>query len=246
MHYYPTKDVKMAKYALLSATYLTPLEFKDIETVCQIPLIQSLVFPADWSQSATLRMRLMRGSDFHLGLLLPSEHPNLRSIYFICVNGMKFSCSIMNPRKGSSNTVVLQFTDEHISQGIISHNVLKAVILALHPVVQSDRVRVGPLKKRETYEPTYFQGPGESQYGLSLGWMTYYSDQIVQWIGRDKFDALGKIIKVEPFASGLLVQLTDEPFDYDNPVHEALELKVIETLELFRFVKPHPMWKKQG
>lgn len=103
-------------------------------------------------------------------------------------------------------------------------------IQALHPdeamirEVQNDR-NIG-MKRRGLHPKHPFERP------RMLHWFHYLNAKKVELLGGFDHCLKTPAFKVEPFCDGLLFQLTEDPFDTNNPEHERIQARAMEYLAM--------------
>ena len=135
------------------------------------------------------------------------------------------------------DTVGLHFRDQHLTESIINLEILKKVVVEVIPAFRintansSDTLRYKYLKNL-----SFIETPHGSRI-VALGWMSYFGKELVEHIGRDRFDRLETCAEKIEIDDGILVVLQEEPFRYDNESHREREAQAIAELGLEDFVQ---------
>jgi hypothetical protein len=79
----------------------------------------------------------------------------------------------------------------------------------------------------------YFNTPQMRRYPIQLGWLNYFGRELVEFIGRDKLEAVEGYTTV-PHADGGITLTYAKDFDAHDPDHQFIEAKAIEQLGLTR------------
>ena len=83
----------------------------------------------------------------------------------------------------------------------------------------------------------YFRETGGLDVPKIVTWITWITSEQVKIIGEKRIDLIRDFVKVRDFEGGVLVTLLDEPFDFENPKHQAIRIEVEDRLgltELYR------------
>lgn len=141
-------------------------------------------------------------------------------------------------------SVALEFNRSDIEDGIVTREDLINIIGELVPIIRTHTSRATDtaiIKYRKMRE--FFQGPVRSHI-IDLGWLSYFGPDLVDHLGRERFEKLQTCVEKTETNGGYLIVLQDEIFDTSNPDHLARQAKAIEELGLRDFlVPPRPKLK---
>jgi hypothetical protein len=204
------------------------------------PTIQRLVFPASLPVAPGKAIRLETLGEFELSLV-PREFytEDLVNIPLEGINGIEFSVTIHFLRGSQTKDVInLLFTSEHLKNHTISNAHLKALAEEVIPIFQCNHLSVYDETIIQYQErPKYFAGPHGKNYPVEIGWMTYFGPELVEFLGRAKFDAMQTCAEKYDLYGGVLVILQETPFQADEASHREREAKAIAELGLDEFTK---------
>jgi len=150
------------------------------------------------------------------------------------VNGSEFTFSVKKDNLYLHETVVaVLFTQEPLEAGLLTLDALKQTIVDMAKVINIGYANVYDttiLKYRRLQ--SYYGPPGEKAYPLEIGWIAYFAPPLVDFLGRERFDNFKTYHEKIEVNGGILVVLTEEPFDASNPEHREREAQAIAELGL--------------
>ncbi len=203
-----------------------------ISQILSCPTIARIIFPAILSQLDGQTFRIADPQAFDISQIVaewsnePFAHLTLNGD-----TGVQFRTLIYWEASVTPNVFNLRFSDDHLRQGTISFPVLKQLIEEVVPVFKCDRLSIYPLVSGPQVQ--YFEGPGETYFPIKLGWMTYFGEELVSFLTPKRFENLESFeVKLVDLTGGILVTLSDRPFDPDNPEHWLREAAAISELGL--------------
>lgn len=131
-----------------------------------------------------------------------------------------------------------QFTDQQFAEGQISFKTLRQLAIDMQQQFQAKHIN---LFEGNRYNFTgvlpYFKVE-ELTYPCTLGWMSYFGQEIVDYVGRERFERLQTCHEKLELDGGYLVILQEEPMLYSNEAHRTREAQALAELGLHDFVKP--------
>ena len=206
-----------------------------IEVISQIltcPTIARIIFPATLSKLDGQTLRIADPQAFDISQIV-AEWSNELFVH-VTLNGdtgTQFTTAIYLEESVPPNVFNLRFSDDQLKQGKISFPVLKKLIEEVVPVFKCDRLSIYPLVSGPQVQ--YFLGPNETYYPIKLGWMTYFGEELVNFLTPKCFENLESFEERSvDLAGGILVALSNGPFDPNNPKHWQREAAAISELGL--------------
>ncbi|NEP40579.1 MAG: hypothetical protein F6K35_15600 [Okeania sp. SIO2H7] len=185
-----------------------------------LPTVSKLIFPATLPTHPQKGIELNYASEFDFNLV-PQEFSAESQIRIPLYgkNGIKFSCSIDEGEEIIvPNVVNFKFNSEHLDRGIVSLDKMLALLAEVIPVFQG--VHASVYCQDLDAEPRYYRTTNSRYYPIEINWVNYFGAEIVNILGRKRFDVLKSCAYKYDFHDGILVILQDDPFDLDNSEHK--------------------------
>ena len=88
----------------------------------------------------------------------------------------------------------------------------------------------------EIEERPYFDDD-EMKILRMIHWITWLTPRHLEKLGRSKIESIKDIVKVQDCAGGVLITLMPEPFENENPKHQAIRIEVEDRLGLMELYK---------
>ena len=215
------------KYILSIASYHGQ-ETSIVEELIRINPIKDLLFPARVAVSPSEYVTFHQVSDYSFSAIPDEFHPeNGFMVPFESNDGVKFRVTGFFTPQFIPSSVVFHFSLEHIVRGEIDVDIMAKIISDIIPIQRSDSAfmyDVDSGRRREAQN--YIIGPMDRKYALRFEWMTYYSDKVVEFLGRHRFEEISALTQVRKLNDGLLVILQDEPFNQTIKSHRLHRDKV--------------------
>ena len=83
----------------------------------------------------------------------------------------------------------------------------------------------------------YNRNIGELDIPEAINWITWITPSQVKIIGAEKIESIKDIVKVQDCVGGVLITLMPEPFENENPKHQAIRIEVEDRLGLTELYK---------
>ena len=140
------------------------------------------------------------------------------------------------------NTIVNQdFKQEHLESGVVSIPTLVSTILTMSQILDLESACVWDTEKVKYPEPRLQKfRVNNREYMTRIGWLSYFGAALVAGLGRERFDRLVTCHQKYEVNGGMMVILTEEPYDAHNPAHRERELQAIRELGLEALIPPRP------
>ena len=230
------------EYTLRIMTYTPTME--DVNRVIRTKVFQDLIFPGRLATGKNIRLDLASADEFDIGLIGNSFRNEFDSdnvgIYLRSDDGIKCSLAT-NPNEQILHTnLMLKFQEVHLISNLLNYDVLKEFMI---DVGQAYRGFAGLL-----FDPLFYKEERRDKYGrfelhqeksvkVEIGWMSYFGHEIVEFVGRERFERVQSAYEVSSLAHGaIFIGLQKETFDSSNPDHLAREKAVVDELGLLDFV----------
>lgn len=210
------------------------------------PIVQQLLFPGIVAFSETDQTIIHANNLQELHRIMDQQYdPDLKQTWFPLVSTKDHSLRITVEKifpttKYPGLYIKLQFTTEHLENNVINHNTLKQII--------TDTVQVLPVTymylNDGTVNPDIYQlykGPDDRAYWARIGWIYYYGQDLVSFIGEEKFEKLETYYEKIRLPPGYLITLTEEPFDIENNEHRERQQQALHELGIDDFPMKYPL-----
>ena len=210
----------MKNYAIAIMSF-SPKKPTIVKSILACPTVSKLVFPAILPTRPGGGIDLNSASEFDLNLV-PQEFfaKSLVNIPFDGKNGIKFSSTIYLKKTVVPNIINLEFNSHHLEEGIVNLDNLQALLTEIIPIFQADHASIYHQKIALDEEPRYYRTPDYKSYPLDMDWINYYGPEMINILGRWRFDALKSCAEKYDFHEGIMVILQEEPLDKDNAEHQ--------------------------
>ncbi|MBN1138591.1 MAG: hypothetical protein JXM73_18535, partial [Anaerolineae bacterium] len=130
------------------------------------------------------------------------------------------------------HNVHLLFTMEHWQTGLVTYDILKALLHELISVLQAEQADVYDRAIALKGNPLYFRDDKMRQYPVGLGWFTYFGKGLVKFLRYERFDALHTYAEKYDYNDGLMITLQKELFDEHDAAHRARREQAEHELKL--------------
>jgi|GEM_PF-6204427 len=207
-----------------------------IPEIISLPAIEDLVFPADIANKAAKdgKYYLQHASDFRVEMISTSLIND--SYTRVLFNGsVDFAVGLSSESRYSPETIAnCILSQQKIASQIIPGNLLTKAVQQLGLFFDDAYVNVTDLNARKYRESKSFVGFGDKRYPIDIGWMIYFGPDLVDIIGRAKFELVNDLVaeKIKFSNGGIYLKTVDEIYSVDNEKHRERENKIIETLGL--------------
>jgi len=192
---------------------------KTIKEIFECPSLRDLMFPLVIPRRDD-KVRLESPDEFQLGLLPPEfihdKHVNL-DVYG--EKGLPLSGTFHSQPSPSADVINSRFKTEDISRVGLTIPTLKSLFEELAPVFQTTHASVyNKASRRRDGRPRWFPGV---RYPYGIDWITYFGPEVIEYLGRERFDHLKSVHEMFEVNKGIIVILQEEPFLEDDPGHRA-------------------------
>ncbi len=210
----------MKNYAIAIVSF-SRLEPTVIKSILACPTISKLVFPATLPTHPGGGIDLHSAWEFDLNLV-PKEFyaKSLVNIPIDGKNGIKFSSTIYLKKTVVPNVINLEFNNQHLEEGIVNRDNIEALLTEIIPIFQTDRASVYHQKIATDEAPRYYRTPDYKSYPLDFDWINYFGPEMINILGRWRFNRLQSCAAKYNFHEGIMVILEEEPLDKDNEEHQ--------------------------
>ena len=212
----------MNDYAI-SIMSFSPKQPTIVKPVLACPTVSKLIFPALMYTNPDGGIDFNNASEFDLNLV-PKEYyaEGLVRIPIYGKNGIQFSSTIYEGEAVIPNVVVMKFNSQHLEEGIVTQDNLQALLTEIIPMFDADHASIYPRRKKgsKRVPPKYYRAPDYKYYPLDMHWINYFGPEMINILGRWRFNALKSSAKKYDFHEGIMVILQEEPLDKDNAEHQ--------------------------
>jgi hypothetical protein len=139
------------------------------------------------------------------------------------------------------NVINFIFPTEQLEKGRISVEDIKSLFAEVSSAFQVDHASLYPeLAKYQPPKgpPKTFAGPNHRTVSSRIGWFTYFGPELVDFIGRKRFDKLKTCAEKYNLGGGIMIILQHEPFSNSNPQHLKRQEKAEAELALYKLGGP--------
>lgn len=133
------------------------------------------------------------------------------------------------PDRPPSNVINFEFEDSHLESGEITMMNLKEIIQQLQPIFKIDSARLTVLEDRRPKAESIHL-PNGKRFTPTIGWMSYFGKDIVDYIGRERFENLQTYEEKEEIEGGFFIVLQKEPFRRSEESHLQREGQALAEL----------------
>lgn len=208
----------MRTYVIRLISYLST-DHHIVNKVLQYPMMSRLVLPATVSDlSMTTQYQIETAADFRVLPIFIDDGTLFCDL--VGSSGIKMGFTIAKSSRMHHN-VHLVFTMEHWQTGLVSYDILKALLHELIPVLQAEHADIYDRAIALKREPLYFRDDKMRQYPVGLGWFTYFGKGLVEFLHSERFDALHTFAEKYVYNEGLMITLQKELFDEHDAAHRA-------------------------
>lgn len=194
-----------------------------VKPVLACPTVSKLVFSAFMWTHIDGGIDFNNASEFDLNLV-PKEYyaEGLVNIPIDGKNGIKFSSTIYEGKTVVPKVVNLKFNSQHLEEGIVNLDILQALLTEIIPMFDTDHASIYPRRKKGSRRvpPKYYRAPNYKYYPLDMHWINYFGPEMINILGRWRFNALKSCAAKYNFHEGIMVILQEEPLDKDNEEHQ--------------------------
>jgi hypothetical protein len=215
----------MITYAIkiLSNTHHKELKEEILRSVLSCPTMSVLLFPATLVRKKD-RVTIQGVNQFRLSLI-PNE---MKRDQFITVNlagqsGLQFSARIHCIDTIFADSLQIRFSQSILRDNTISFPMLKSLLEEIIPVFRASHASlfdVGILKREN--RPINFP---KTRYPYGIDWITYFGPDMIEYLGRERFDQLKSVHDKYELNRGIMVILQEEPYVESNAQHRARQEK---------------------
>lgn len=220
-----------------------------IETVLALPEMQRLIFPAAHYPTSNYDDRILiinlhnfeTRHEYNLDNFLDKATTEQRTFFRLSSQDqVQLEVSIWYQELIIPNIVLIQFSEAHLygdNPPKITAATIKTLIHQLAPVFQPTEILV--------YDSTIYytpdvpdkkyriiQLPNQRKFDAQIGWMTFWAEPVVNFLGRERFERLSSCAEKIEMHGGFLLVLQHEPFRRDNAEHREREAQVLRELGL--------------
>lgn len=223
----------MNTYAVTFMSYLST-DHHIVNKVLQCPTVSRLVLPAAVSDlSMTPQYQIETAADFRVLPIFIDDG----TLYCRLVGSsdIKMGLTITNSSWIHHN-VHLIFAKEHWRTGLVSYEILRALLHELILVLQAEHAEVYDETITLRGSPLYFRDGKMRQYPVGLGWFTYFGKGLVEFLQHERFDALHTFAEKYEYNDGLMITLQKELFDEHDAAHRAKREQAEHELKLENLV----------
>ncbi|GAB4545289.1 MAG: hypothetical protein OHK0023_03340 [Anaerolineae bacterium] len=154
-------------------------------------------------------------------------------------DGLRLRINVYHRELISPNIVVIRFDESKLYGSALKIIPLQWRMLMdeLIPVFQPTEILV--------YDSTIYytpdvpdkkyriiQLPNQRKFDAQIGWMTFWAEPVVNFLGRERFERLSSCAEKIEMHGGFLLVLQHEPFRRDNAEHREREAQVLRELGL--------------
>ena len=225
----------MKRYSIVIWSY-APQTVEMFSLIFANNTLTKLVFPAKMyvGNDKSKEIYLSNSKEFSTSLISVEDYSKETGripLYLYPENGLKFSAAALPANSISPSVITLEFTAKHLQDSVCT---LEDIEMLLREIVFGFRVDQAylydtePIKIPEPgggfrmLKPNIYKRHGqEGHYRLELDWLTYFGNDYLDLIGRERFENLTTCYFKEELNNGILVILQKEPFDGTNPKHIA-------------------------
>jgi hypothetical protein len=168
-----------------------------------------------------------------------AQEPQIVVMTFFCLSGLEVSFTLYFTKTTLPNVFGIKFTSDHVNNNLINPKTLGMIIEQAiegfyldHATIYDEAIIQSlPYLKQ-------FKGPKGRKYPLELGWLTYFGSELVDLIGRDRFERL-QSYDIFPHTSGglTLVYKRELSLFKQDEDFQANELAAITQLGLASLLK---------
>ncbi len=195
-----------------------------VKSILACSTVSKLVFPAlMYTDPRGSRIDFNNAMEFDLNLV-PKEYyaEGLVRIPLYGKNEIQFSSTIYEGETVISNVINLKFNSQHLEEGIVNLDNLQALLTEIIPIFNADHASIYPRRKKGSLRvpPKYYRAPDYKSYPLDMDWINYFGPEMINILGRWRFNALKSGAAKYDFHEGIMVILQEEPLDKDNAEHQ--------------------------
>ena len=192
-----------------------------VYAVLKCPSVSKLVFPAQLPIAPRRKLLLNAPEEFDLALV-PKVFKSKSdlTVNLVGMNGIELGL-LISYEKSFSSTFELAMPLKDVKDGVVNFHDIKAVFMEVVHVFQAygGRVFYGGPKSEEERNAWFPQR--ELTINITLGWLTYYGQSVLDILGRDRFERLVTCKEKVSLNGGILIILQEEPLDMTNSEHVA-------------------------
>lgn len=187
-------------------------------------------FPAKLHISPKDFLKIELPNDFSRKLDTCGSYDNegLSFVKFHGQNNEEVSILIMNEISSIPSSVTIEWKN---ANALPSSERLEKLICSFIDQFSAEGARIVCdefIVSDEIYDRTV----NESVVPKAMNWITWLTPTYMKTIGEDKIESIKDIVKVQDCFGGYLVTLMPEPFENDNPKHQAIRKEVEDRLGL--------------
>lgn len=131
-----------------------------------------------------------------------------------------------------------EFSDQQLSGGQIGFRDLRQLAIDMQQQFQAKYINLFEEERYHFMGPTPYFTVQTINCRCTLGWMSYFGREIVDYVGHERFERLQTCHEKLELDGGYLIILQEEPMLYSNEAHRAREAQALAELGLHDFVKP--------
>jgi hypothetical protein len=224
-------------FYLLRVFSFEPQNLSIINTVLALPSVRSVIFPAWLPVASGKKIRFEEPIDYAFSLVPEVFHPKPGfRVPLSAENGNEFEITVYQEEMHNPSNIIISFEITKIKSGLVSLGKLKELIFEMVPVFKGIYASVyDPRVSNRPNGPKCFTGPRNKNLPSDLGWITFFGNELVDFIGGDRFSRLKSCSEKVPFNAGILIVLQEEPFMEDNPDHRKQQKRAQRELRLNYF-----------
>ena len=225
------------EYIISMGSYFpqTPAVAKEI---LEISELEQLIFPARLAVAPKKEIIISNPQGFDFSKVPKEFHPEYGfQIPLTSEDGIEFNFYGAYTVQAIPSTIVIRFTTDHLDREIIDLDVLQNIVVKSIPLFQSDTTFVYDLfSGRRPEARNYFKGPQGKNHPIRLDWITYYSNELVEFLGKWRFDKITSEVKVEELQDGSLIIIQTEPFEENDRSHSKHRRRIEKRFGVKDFV----------
>lgn len=199
------------RYLIKFASF-KPQDLEIIGTILNCPTMARILFPASLSTNAKDSISLGSAADFKIASI-PREFYS-KSLVRVPIKGecgVNFSITVYFEKSLIPNVINLEFSLDHLNSGLLTSDVLKNLFAEIIPVFQASYGCVDVLPTSQQISPAkYIKSEDFISYPVDIGWITYYGMELLDILGRDKFQSLKNCSEIYSLYEGIVLLLQTE------------------------------------
>ena len=162
------------------------------------------------------------------------RHQDQTSLSIEADNGISLHLKTTSTKR---SILTIHFTENHYEQGVLSLKHFEAIVKDICSTIPIDYARIFveiDNKMQSRPSSPIFSVPTVGSFPRRIYWITYFSNELVNYIGRKRFTKLNSCQAVTDLQYGIMIVLQEEPFDFTNSTHLKRQEKAEKQLRLHK------------